>query len=120
MAAPPIPPAHAREFGYALNRHYWGYELMPEAARAVTAYEFGVLGSRRIVAECEAPNHASARVMRKCGMRLEGTLYDADLEGNWAERQRYALSAGEFDASTLQLRQVRGTAKRENRSPLAR
>jgi RimJ/RimL family protein N-acetyltransferase len=35
---------------------------------AVFAYEFSVLGTRRIIAECETQNTASARVMQKSGV----------------------------------------------------
>lgn len=65
---------------------------MPEAARAVFAYEFTVPGTRRIIAECEVQNTASARVMQKSGMIYEGTSYNADFEGNWAVRHCYAIS----------------------------
>lgn len=81
-----------RECGYALHRHYWGHGYMPEALQAVIAFEFTVPGTSRIIAECELPNTASARVMQKSGMKYEGTFYDADFEGNWADRLRYAIS----------------------------
>ena len=66
---------------------------MPEALRAVFTYEFTILGTHRIIAECETPNLASARVMQKCGMAYEGTFYDADFEGNWANRYRYSITS---------------------------
>ena len=81
-----------RECGYALHRRFWGHGYMPEAVRAVFAYEFSVLGTRRIIAECQPQNTASARVMQKSGMKYEGTFYDTDLEGNWTSRLRYAIS----------------------------
>ena len=65
---------------------------MPEAARAIFVYEFTVPGTRRIFAECETPNTASAWVMQKSGMIYEGTFYNEDFEGNWAMRHRYAVS----------------------------
>ena len=71
-----------RECGYALNQRFWGQGYMPEALRAAFTYEFTVLGTHRIIAECETENLASARVMQKCGMEYEGTFYDADFEGN--------------------------------------
>lgn len=80
-----------RECGYALNRHFWGQGYMPEALQAAITYEFTVLGNRRIIAECETENVASARVMQKCGMEYEGMFYDADFEGNWANRYRYKI-----------------------------
>ena len=81
-----------RECGYALNQHFWGQDYMPEALRAAFTYEFTVLGTKSITAECETPNIASARVMEKCGMTNEGTCYDADFEGNWRERHHYRIT----------------------------
>jgi ribosomal-protein-alanine N-acetyltransferase len=79
--------------GYALNQHYWGQGYMPEALQAAFTYAFTVLGTRLIHAECERENAASARVMQKCGMAYEGTMYDDDGLGNWAHRDRYVITA---------------------------
>jgi len=86
-----------RGCGYALNLRFWGQGYMPEAARAVFAYEFTVLGTPRIIAECEVQNTASARVMQKSGMIYEGTSYNADFEGNWAMRHCYAISKQDWE-----------------------
>lgn len=87
-----------RECGYALNRRFWGQGYMPEAVQAVFNYEFTVLGMRRIIAECETANTASARVMQKNGMKYEGTFYDSDLEGNWKKRHRYGISSQKVES----------------------
>jgi len=79
--------------GYALNQHYWGQGYMPEALHAAFTYAFTVLGTRLIHAECERENTASARVMQKCGMQYEGTIYDDDGLGNWAYRDRYRITS---------------------------
>jgi ribosomal-protein-alanine N-acetyltransferase len=91
---------HAREpgmrkcgCGYALNQLYWGRSSMPEALRAVFTYAFTVLRTRLIHTECERENTASVRVMQKCGMRYESTVYDDDGVGNWAYRHRYVITA---------------------------
>lgn len=81
-----------KSFGYALGSHFWGHGYMTEALQAVFDYEFHVLGTTRIVAECETRNTASARVMQKCDMTCVGTFYDQDFEGNWAERHHYAIN----------------------------
>lgn len=91
-----------RDFGYALNRRFWGQGYMTEALGAVLAFEFEQLGTQRIFATCETPNGASARVMEKAGMRYEGTFYDADFEGNWADRHRYAIHAHGYRADDEQ------------------
>jgi len=85
-----------RGCGYALSQRYWGQGYMTEALRAAFSYEFTVLGTQRIVAECDTPNTASARVMQKSGMTYQGTFYDADFEGTWAERHHYAIARQEF------------------------
>jgi ribosomal-protein-alanine N-acetyltransferase len=36
-------PRHERGCGYALDRRFWGQGYMPEAARAIFAYEFSYL-----------------------------------------------------------------------------
>jgi ribosomal-protein-alanine N-acetyltransferase len=82
-----------RSCGYALHSRFWGQGYMPEAVRAVFAYEFTVLGTHRIIAECETQNIASARVMQKSGMEYEGTFYDTDFEGIWAQRHRYRITS---------------------------
>lgn len=87
-----------RSCGYALNCHFWGQGYMPEAVRAVFVYEFTVLGTPRIIAQCAPQNTASARVMQKCGMIYEGTFYGEDFEGNWATRHRYAITKQDVDS----------------------
>ncbi|MBA2682812.1 MAG: GNAT family N-acetyltransferase [Ktedonobacteraceae bacterium] len=89
-----------RGCGYALARHFWGQGYMPEAARAIFAYEFTALGASRIIAECEVQNTASARVMQKSGMTYEETSYNADFEGNWAMRHCYAISKQDWEVAS--------------------
>jgi RimJ/RimL family protein N-acetyltransferase len=79
--------------GYALAKPYWGQGYMPEALREVFAYAFNELGTQLIHAECELENTASARVMQKCGMEYERTLYDDDGLGNFEYRHRYVIRA---------------------------
>ncbi|SRR5579875_1869673 len=68
--------------GYALDQHDWGQGYMSEALQAAFTYAFRVLGTQLIHAECERENAASARVMQKCGMHYERTVYDDDGLGN--------------------------------------
>jgi [ribosomal protein S5]-alanine N-acetyltransferase len=85
--------AGTRGCGYALDARFWGQGYLTEALRAALTYEFKVLGTQHIVAECDTPNIASARVMQKSGMVYEGTFYDADFEGTWAERHHYKITS---------------------------
>jgi RimJ/RimL family protein N-acetyltransferase len=91
---PPTP--GERDFGYALDRRYWNRGYMTEALYAVLRYEFEQLDAQCISATCETANIGSARVMEKVGMKWEGTFYDADFEGNWANRHRYTVSRKTF------------------------
>lgn len=93
------PEAGTRGCGYALAQRCWGKGYMPEALRAAFTYEFTMLGACRIIAECETENVASARVMQKSGMRYEGTFYEADFAGNWANRHHYAITSSPGEPS---------------------
>jgi len=60
------------ELGYWIGVPHWGNGYATEAAGAVVNYGFSMLGLRRIFASHFANNSASARVLRKIGMRREG------------------------------------------------
>jgi ribosomal-protein-alanine N-acetyltransferase len=68
------------EIGYAISRKYWGRGITTEALTALIELAFRQWNINRIEAHCFPDNHASARVMEKCGLRYEGLL-----------RQRYFL-----------------------------
>lgn len=59
------------ELGWLLHRDYWNRGFATEAAAAVRDFALGPLGARRIIAECDARNKASYRVMQKIGLKLE-------------------------------------------------
>jgi len=66
---------HSRaELGYWIGVSHWGKGYCTEAARAVLAYGFNVLGLMRVHASHLTRNPASGRVMQKLGMRHEGKL----------------------------------------------
>jgi len=62
------------EIGYCIGRHWWGQGIMPEALNAVMDYLFDKVGMQRIEAGHDPNNPASGTVLRKCGLRYEGTL----------------------------------------------
>ena len=68
--------SHAAEIGYELAPDEWGRGYATEAARAILRFGFAELGLHRVGAWTVADNTASARVLEKLGMTLEGRLRD--------------------------------------------
>ncbi len=61
-------------FGYWLGTSYWGRGIGTDAARTLSDHALAQGSLRRLEARVFAPNLASARVLEKCGFRLEATL----------------------------------------------
>ena len=88
------------ELGYWVGVPYWGKGYATEAARAVVKYGFGTLGLHRIFASHFANNPASARVLRKIGMRHEGTLRAHVLKwGQFLDLEMYGKLASDAQHS---------------------
>lgn len=66
--------ARRGEFGFWLGRAHWGQGLATEVATTMVAHGLGPLGLVRVQAICHVENHASARVLEKAGMALEGVM----------------------------------------------
>jgi RimJ/RimL family protein N-acetyltransferase len=64
--------ARTAELGYWLGQPFWGRGIMTEAVGAFTEYAFAHFALHRIAARVFEWNPASARVLEKCGYRLEG------------------------------------------------
>ncbi len=62
------------DLGYCLARPLWGQGIMTEATRAIMKEAWRQESVWRVSASCHPENKGSARIMEKCGMRLEGTL----------------------------------------------
>lgn len=62
------------QFGYCLAYDAWGKGYATEAARAFVAAAIQEPPIWRIQAFCDVENPASARVLEKAGLTLEGTL----------------------------------------------
>lgn len=93
------PEARQADIGYELNPRYWGKGYATEAARAAVDFGFATLQVHRIWAECLAENRASARVLEKLGMRLEGRLREDDyFKGRWWDTLIYAILEDEWRA----------------------
>ncbi len=93
------PEARQADIGYEINPRYWGKGYASEAAGAVVQFGFETLQVHRIWAECLAENRASARVLEKLGMRLEGRLREDDyFKGRWWDTLIYAILEDEWRA----------------------
>lgn len=62
------------DLGYALARDAWGRGFATEAATAVVETVLKVPSIWRVQATCDVEHTASARVLQKAGLTLEGTL----------------------------------------------
>ena len=81
----------AAEFGYLLDRHYWGNGYATEAARAIVAWAFSMPAIRRVWATCDTENVASVRVLEKAGLAYESTLRQAIVRPNISNEPRDAF-----------------------------
>lgn len=64
--------------GYCIGRPWWHRGYMSEALKAVMDFLFDEVGVRRIESRHDPNNPNSGAVMRKCGMKYEGTLRQSD------------------------------------------
>ena len=61
------------EIGYCIGKQWWHKGITTEALAAVIEYLFVKVGMNRITARHDPNNLHSGGVMRKCGMKYEGT-----------------------------------------------
>ena len=87
------------DIGYELAPDYWGRGYATEAARAIVSFGFRELGLHRISSWCIADNAASARVLERVGLKLEGQLRQNEyFKGRWWDTLRYGMPVGEWRA----------------------
>jgi [ribosomal protein S5]-alanine N-acetyltransferase len=80
------------DIGYELAPEHWGCGYATEAARAIVAFGFTELHLHRISAWCVADNTASAHVLEKVGMWLEGRLRENEyFKDCWWDTLLYAM-----------------------------
>ena len=70
--------AQCAHIGYCIGKAWWHRGIMSEALQAVMDFLFDEVGYHRIESLHDPNNPHSGAVMRKCGMRYEGTLRQAD------------------------------------------
>ncbi|MBQ9269855.1 MAG: GNAT family N-acetyltransferase [Oscillospiraceae bacterium] len=70
--------ADSVHIGYCIGRRWWHQGITSEAFSAVIDYCFSEGGVNRIETRHAPANPYSGAVMRKCGLRYEGTLRQSD------------------------------------------
>lgn len=81
--------------GYALTPAFWGQGYATDAARLLVKFGFETLGLHRIFATCDPENRASARVLEKAGMQLEGRMRSHRfVKGRWRDSLLFAIVEG--------------------------
>ncbi|MGP4108466.1 GNAT family N-acetyltransferase [Virgibacillus sp. L01] len=84
------------EIGYFLSEDYWGTGTVTEALEKIIQYGFNELLAIRIEGRCDTDNIGSQKVMKKLGMRYEGTLRKNEfIKGAFRDTQIYSILSGE-------------------------
>lgn len=92
--------AQCIEIGYCMGKAWWRKGIMPEAFAAVIKYLFEKVGVNRIQAGYNPLNGASGAVMRKCGLKCEGTERQSRVyKGKLIDHTFYAILAEEYFGS---------------------
>jgi RimJ/RimL family protein N-acetyltransferase len=90
---------HQAELGYWIGRPYWNQGYCTEAAQALLRYAFSELGLARVHCCHFSRNPASGQVMRKLGMRHEGTRRQHVRKWDQYENlELYGILKGEWEA----------------------
>lgn len=64
--------------GYCIGRAFWHKGITSEALKAVMDFLFDTVGVNRVESRHDPRNPNSGGVMKKCGMKYEGTLRSSD------------------------------------------
>lgn len=82
--------------GYCIGKKYWHKGITSEALKLVMDYLFDQVGFNRIESRHDPRNSNSGAVMKKCGMKYEGTHRMADWNNQGiCDACYYALLASE-------------------------
>ena len=85
------------EIGYCIGSRWWHKGIMTEALNAVIDYLFTEVGLNRVAARHDPNNPHSGGVMRKCGMKYEGTHRACDCNNQGiCDAAQYAILRSEW------------------------
>lgn len=87
------------EIGFTIAPDHQGRGYATEAVRLLVGYLFAGRGKHRITAYCDARNAASAALLERLGMRLEGHLRESSwAKGEWTDDLVYGLLRDEWQS----------------------
>jgi len=95
---------HSQQFRHGeiaifLHPDAWGHGYGTEMERLLLDFGFLKLGLHRITGTCDPRNTASARMMQKVGMQLEGKLREnIRLRGEWRDSLLFSILEHEWQA----------------------
>jgi RimJ/RimL family protein N-acetyltransferase len=85
------------ELGYAFHPDFHGQGYAREAAAAMLELGFQEYGFHRIIANCDARNTASYKLMERLGMRREAHFIQNEfIKGEWTDELVYAILQPEW------------------------
>jgi len=98
-------PFQSGSIGYWIDEELAGSGLIPEAVVVVLQFAFETLRLHRIEVAIIPRNESSRRVVEKLGLRVEGVaLGFLEINGEWEDHVRYAMTADEWTLRGPELR----------------
>ena len=87
------------QIGYCIGSRWWGQGITSEALAGIIPFLFEQVKANRIESQHDPRNPNSGRVMKKCGLRYEGTLRQADFSNQGiVDAAMYSLLAQDYYA----------------------
>lgn len=90
------------QVGYCIGRKWWHKGITSEAFTAIIRYLFEEVKADRIESQHDPNNPISGKVMRKCGLKYEGTLRQADYNNQGiVDACIYSILASEYNSQSF-------------------